>query len=154
MRSESAVLFAALLSLAVGLPAQAPTPVPGARVRVQTEARRQQIGMLTMMDVDSIIVRDLRGAPAHTFYAIDVRRLDVSAGRSSLTGAARGAGFGLLIGVAAGAVAGSTSTGGTEPDDFMTAMGVLIGAGAGTVIGTIVGSVMGAERWKTVAWPR
>lgn len=151
-RQKGAMVLAALLSLAAGLQAQDPTPVRGARVRVQTELRRQQIGFLTMMNADSVVVRDVRGAPTQTFYAPEVRRLDVSTGRSSFTGAARGAGVGLLMGGISGALAGSRSSG-TEPQDVMTAMGAVMGAGAGAAIGIIAGALIGAERWTLIAWP-
>jgi hypothetical protein len=154
-------VLALLLSSPLVAAGQSPPVAVGARIRVTAPASALEKRVMTVTDVrgDSIVV-DVGGS-SHTLWLSDLTKLEVSSG--TRTNAARGAGFGLLMGVVAGAVIGLATYQECVPEGFMDCFmegpgfsavgGALVGGAAGAVIGGVVGSRQRSDRWSSVALP-
>ncbi len=87
-----------------------------------------------------------------------INRLEGSRGRKSNW--AEGAGIGLLVGAATGAIIGlasDTDSGGFAPcctAETLAAVGALVFGGVGGVIGLIIGASTTTERWVEVPLDR
>ena len=156
-------LLALLCSLAGGgVWAQEAPIAPGNRVRVWTGADAQgkpsgkpTVGMLTAWTADSVVL-NTRNTDGFGIPRYMVSRIDQSAGRAPQL--LKGAGYGLLIGGASGALIGYAT--GDDTDCFVcftAEQNAVVGAAllgvAGTVLGAIVGALSPGERWERVSLP-
>ena len=160
MKASFAVLALALSLPLVAAGQSAPVAV-GARIRVTAPASGLEKHVMTVTDVrgDSIVVD--AGGSSHTLWLSDLTALEVSSG--TRTHAARGAGFGLGVGIMAGAVIGLATYEECVPQGIMGCFmdspeiqamgGALVGGAAGAVIGAVVGSRQRTDRWSSVALP-
>jgi hypothetical protein len=156
----SLLLFAAgsLMSLAPCRPALAQhVPVSaGQRVRVEwSEAERRHRAAGTVLELrgDSLALAEPAGARAFALSRLE--RIDVRVPRSRVRGAAVGAGWGTLAGLAAGLVLGAVSYSQCSGhDDDLCPLALVfappLGAGAGLVVGAVVGAASPGERWQRV----
>jgi hypothetical protein len=156
----SVLLFAAssLVSLAPcrAAPAQQIPVSAGQRVRLEwAEGQRRHRAVGTVLEArgDSLALTEPAGARA--LALADLERIDVRVPRSRALGAARGAGFGTFVGLAAGLVFGAASYAGCpRGDDDLCPLYLIfppaIGAGAGLVAGAVIGAADPGQRWRRV----
>lgn len=134
---------------ATNAPAQELPLRPGDRVRITgSAAGRYEVREVTG---STLTVIDSNGRAVDVpFGSID--RLDVSRGpRSSLDGALRGAGAGLLAGAATGVLLGFGLGDDSRAAGVELAMGLgLVGAGAGAALFGFLGAISPGERWERV----
>jgi len=146
-RPHTALAFALVLPLARLCAQGAPSLAPGIRVRVA-----RQVGTLTSIDSQTIVLRDEKGAVLSVTRKPDTP-LEVSAGREAcggrciLIGAAGGAAVGALVGVGV-----NQSLGPTACEEGCGGI-VLQSAAVGAAVGAIIGAVMRHERWTPVDIP-
>ena len=130
----------------------------GVRARIHDD-----LGHATVVNIARFIPDTLMGSDStgelHPFALATIARVDTSAGRSHLEGAARGIGFGFAGGAVLTAVlviAGSHEDHAHACRDCLisaTGAAVIVG-GAATAISTVLGGLLGAfvgrEEWVTV----
>jgi hypothetical protein len=145
MRRSVLLLLVALLGPAV-VAAQRVSLRSGARVRVTPADQNAPylMGMVIGQTADSISILIGPGDTVRVSLA-SLELLEVSRGRRAHR--AEGAGWGLVIGAAAGAGIGVATTEGE-----WRGLGALVGAGGGALAGLLVGIVVGdavrSERWE------
>ena len=136
--------------------------VPGTRLRVfaRTRGDKPLAGVLQSFQDDELILTADRDASAVVVPRQEVMRIDRSRGRHSRgRWAFRGAGLGLLAGIALGLARGDTCTGqfvdiitlGTCAARGKAAVGGIVGIPAGALIGL---SVPPGERWEHIPLDR
>jgi hypothetical protein len=173
MRGFSAVFTVSLVIPITPLSAQQPPPVePGARVRVGQECRDAytgrgatglgricptDIGVLTAMTSDSIVLNTAEEGDLLAFALDSVTRIDVHRGRKSKW--LLGMGIGFLAGSGAGALVGTSLDcteylGTTSNEASCTGLGALGGAAVGAVVGALVGSSIRTDKWEEVPLDR
>lgn len=152
-------IVVALLGLAVswrGAAAQAASPSPGDRVRVNAcesgggGSCRHIVGAFVSWTPDQIVVRDSLGRDLG-IAAGPRSELEVSRGRRSLVG--RGLLFGFLGGAGLGGILALTCAEDAGEDAGMCLGWLPMGAGAGTVVGALIGAMSTSERWASVRPP-
>jgi len=136
--------------------------VPGTRLRVfaRTRGDKPLAGVLQSFQDDELILTADGDASAVVVPRQEVMRIDRSGGRHSRgRWAFRGAGLGLLAGIALGLARGDTCTGqfvdiitlGTCTARGKAAVGAIVGIPAGALIGL---SVPPGERWEHIPLDR
>ena len=129
------------------------------RVWTGTDAKgkpsgKPTVGTLTAWTADSVVL-NTRDTDGLSIPPSMVSRIDQSAGRAPQL--LKGAGYGLLIGAASGALAGYTM--GDDTNCIMctaeenAVVGAALFGAAGTVLGAIVGAFSPGERWVRVRLP-
>lgn len=155
MRNAILTIATCLVPLS-GLSAQRDTALhPGLRVRVTSTSTRDVTGVVSQARADSIVVFTEPNGATLAFATPEIRKLDVSRGRSAGEGAKKGAlwgggiGAGLAVLVAAIAASDKNSYGNDvySVGDFAANM-----VGGGLVWGAIIGAFVKAERWDHVAF--
>lgn len=162
MRTGPVILAAAVLIPVVATGQSAPVAA-GTRVRVTAPGNNLDKQVTTVMDVrgDSIVV-NVRNRSLVVGLA-DVTQLEVSTGKR--TQFWRSAGYGLGLGVAAGALVGALTYEECVSDQFLGCMmapesasesaawgGILLGT-LGFVGGSVVGLIRRTDRWASVTLP-
>ena len=171
---KSPLLLALVLSAAPVARAQDVAPVspdsvfvPGARIRLQApwSPSRRIVGTVEKTSADSIVVDTadvfaerrlfnpvpvlVDGLRKVSVPITQVRRVEISMGRSRLMGALKGATIGALIG---GAYVGLSSVNGRANPRFGDfAAGFAQGTVVGFTLGAPVGWTFTSERWRPVA---
>lgn len=164
MTTTSMLHLAAAIALAAALispPASAAQPAsltPGARVRISAPDLdlRNRAGKIVRATEDSVTI-DFRGRrPPVTMPIESLSRMEVSTGKRSRAGLARGVGIGLLIGAAIGSVIASALSEGTCADECQRGSRVLVRGGgvAGAVLGGVIGVATAPDRWEEVSLRR
>ena len=156
-RLRHASLFAAaLLSAAASLPAQAISSVPpGSLVRLyRAGAARPLEALVADVRADTLWVRtrgwDLRPEAGRQRVAlVELDRVELWRAGPRARAAWRGAGWGVLLGLAVGA-----AVGGAQADETsgMSWIAVPVIGAAGLVGGALMGAGSPGGRWETV-WP-
>jgi hypothetical protein len=166
MRIQAAAMAMVLATAGTSRGEEPATLGVGSRVRIQqgtTKGGPWLVGVLAATDAETLTLSLGRGHTREVRWR-DVRRVDVSRGRRSVgSGMLRGAGFGLLAGVAAG---GLLALG--ERDDTCSPVeggyfdGLCLALSArdkrtldvagmglvGTSVGLVVGGAARGERWQ------
>ena len=147
---------AAYLVPLLGLSAQQTTTLhPGQRVRVSSTSSKDITGVVSQARADSIVVFTEPTGATLAFATPDLRRVEVSRGRSALEGAKKGAmwgggvGGGLALLVVAIAASDRNTYNNYEysAGEFAANM-----VGGGLTWGAIIGAFVKAERWDHVAF--
>jgi hypothetical protein len=162
MKTGLVILAVAVLIPVVATGQSAPVAA-GTRVRVTAPGNNLDKYVATVVDVrgDSIVV-NVRNSSLVVGLA-EVTELEVSTGKR--TQFWRSAGYGLGLGIAAGALVGAVTYKECESDHFLGCMmapqsasesaamgGILFGA-LGFVGGSVVGMVKRTDRWASVTLP-
>jgi hypothetical protein len=154
MRSVASLLVFLLLLTNLSLAGAASgMPEPGARVRITVRLPKHErwTGSFVSLANDTVTIRDSDSTGVLvTVAAPQITRFEVSRGNRG--SGMRGAGFGLLVGVAVGAVVGYA---GYSGDDYLvSSAGESAGAGAalfgfiGAGVGAVVGALTPSEHWR------
>lgn len=160
MRFKYVAVVGFLVFPAVSLRAQEiATLREGQRVRLTSASHKELVGVVKQARADSIVVfRDPSGAQL-AIATSDLRKVDVSRGRSASEGAKRGAFWGGAVGAGL-AVLGTILIGSADDTDFTNenfavaefAANMIAG---GAVWGAGIGTFVKAERWdRTAIQPR
>ena len=162
MKTELVALALAVLIPAVAI-GQSASVAAGTRVRVTAPGNNLDKHVTTVVDVrgDSIVVNVRNNSLV--VGLVDLTGLEVSIGKQ--TQVWRSAGYGLALGVVAGALVGALTYEECESDQFLGCMmapgsasesaaggGILFGV-LGFVGGSVVGFVNRTDRWVSVALP-
>ena len=170
-----ALVFTAALAVSLVVPlstlsAQSPPIEPGARVRVKQECFEgytstsrnlttvcpTNTGVLTAMTAESIIFATGNGGNRLAVPLDSVTRLEVIQGRSRHPW--RGAGIGLLVGAAGGAVGTLIMCRNDGCWDYGTGFWVARLSASGAVVGAVMGGIVGTfiktDRWEEVPLDR
>jgi hypothetical protein len=152
MRQIALFLSLFLLAPLADLVAQeSPHLSSGARVRVSVRQQGRQTGTLVAMKTDTLVLRAEGRNTPRTIPLSSVSRLDVSRGRASFgKGALKGAGIGLLVGVAYPTI--EFIKGGRKDDFFPLAL--MFGSLGGTFLGALIGGSRPGEQWEQVSLER
>jgi len=137
-----------------GLPAQQQTTLlPGQRVRVTSTSSKDVTGVVSQVRADSIVVFTEPTGATLAFATPDLRKVDVSRGRSAAEGAKKGALWGAGIGagfaVLVAAIAASDSN---QNDNYSVGEFAANMIGGGLTWGVVIGAFVKAERWDHVAF--
>jgi hypothetical protein len=155
MRNTILTVAAYLVPL-FGLPAQQATTLhPGQRVRVTSTSSKDVTGVVSQARADSIVVFTEPTGATLAFATPDLRKVDVSRGRSAAEGAKRGAmwgggigaGFAVLVAAIAASDKNTYQNDVYSVGDFAANM-----VGGGLVWGAVIGAFVKAERWDHVAF--
>jgi hypothetical protein len=137
-----------------GLPAQQTTTLhPGQRVRVTSTSSKDVTGVVSQSRADSIVVFTEPTGATIAFATADLRKVDVSRGRSAAEGAKKGAlwgggiGAGFAVLIAAIAASDSNQNAHYNVGEFAANM-----VGGGLTWGAMIGAFVKAERWDHVAF--
>ena len=153
----------ARIALAVAIPllsipvAAQGVPQEGARVRVTSTTAPRSTGVLKSVTADSVVVLVEPSGARLGIARANLRKMEVSEGRSAGLGARKGALWGAAIGLAATAITLVTFgedqlNEGAAPDEqlgtgeFVVASGVV-----GALWGAGIGAIIRAERWTQMA---
>jgi hypothetical protein len=126
---------------------------PGQRVRVTSTSSKDVTGVVSQARTDSIVVFTEPTGATITFATPDVRKVDVSRGRSAAEGAKKGALWGAGIGagfavlIAAIAASDNNQNAHYNVGEFAANM-----VGGGLTWGAVIGAFVKAERWDHVAF--
>ena len=155
MRTTMLTVAAYLVPL-FALPAQQTTTLhPGQRVRVTSTSSKDVTGVVSQVRADSIVVFTEPAGATIALATADVRKVDVSRGRSAAEGAKKGAlwgggigaGFAVLV---AAIVASDKNT--YQNNVYSVGDFAANTVGGGLVWGAIIGAFVKAERWDHVAF--
>jgi len=152
MRQMALFLSLLLIVPLADLMAQEIPPLaPGARVRVSVRQQGRQIGTLVAVKADTLVLKaESRNVPL-AIPITSVSRLDISRGQASFgKGALRGAGIGLLVGVAYPTV--EFMKNGNE--DGLFPLMLMFGSLGGTFLGALIGGSRPGEQWERVPLER
>lgn len=126
-------------------------PVPiGSRIRVSTTGSPSTtaIGTLLAISGDTLVLDSTVAAGSRRIPRQSVGTIDLSLGPNPVSGFARGAWRGALIGLGAGAAVGAITGGGAAGAYFI---GLIYGVPAGAIVGAIAGaSVPKNDKWVRV----
>jgi hypothetical protein len=153
MRNTILTVVAYLVPL-LGLPAQQTTTLhPGQRVRVSSTSNKDVTGVVSQARADSIIVFTEPTGATLAFATPDLRKVDVSRGRSAVEGAKKGALWGGGIGAGFAVLVAAIAASDSDPNDryFVGAFAANM-IGGGLMWGAAIGGFVKAERWDHVAF--
>jgi hypothetical protein len=157
MKLSMLLLQAALCASALPLHAQQAAVSYGDRVRIATSARTPMRGTVVRVDTAGLAIRS--GADTVFTPWRDVRRLDLSRGRSPGQSARTVGGVGFAFGVIGGAALGNyvffdETVTGDECLYLCTRRQMVVFSAAtfgalGATVGSAVGAIFSPERWRT-----
>jgi hypothetical protein len=149
-----AVAMTAVLLVPRNASAQLTGVTPGTRVRITAPGYdiTNRPGMIVRVSPDSLTIDFSGRTPPVTVPIERLSRVEVSTGRRSGAGLARGAGIGFLVGAAIGSAIVAAREAHHSCDDC--AVGYLIVGGGGGVAGAVFGGLIGLakapDRWVEV----
>lgn len=144
-----------LAASAVSVSAQQPILSEGQRVRITTSTVREAVGVVARSTPDSLVILSASGGGRTSVATRALEKLEVSAGKSAVAGAKKGAIWGGVVGGVAGLIflvapcdvpEGST----LDCSASTKAEYAAISLGSGILYGIGIGALVKSEKWAPV----